>query len=281
MRFKIIVPFILLTSGIFLVIFSAFITYLIIDEPIGMKMFTKLIIMVLFLIPIIGYLAYYISKKLQKDADELSLMIGSFAHDFKTPLTVIDGYLEEIEDEMISKDNMPDTIALLKNETKFLNDLTVNILDFTRATKVKSEKNTILLKLFLETNVIPLLKFQNHVDFKLEVSDDIEIFFNKMDLKKVFINLLQNSIKFTKVGYIHVYIRDHNIVIEDSGEGIEKVYQEKIFNPYFTVEQSKNREKSGFGLGLAIVKSLCEKNGYKIKIDKEFKNGTRMILYSS
>ena len=278
MKFREMMPLIFVSTGVLIAIFSSLMTYLIIDEPIGLTMFSKIIMMVLFLLPFIAYFAYHISKKLKKESDELSLMIGSFAHDFKTPLTIIDGYLEEIEDGMVSKEKLPETIKKLKNETRFLNDLTVDILDFTEARKKETAQELVMLRPFIESEVLPLVSLNKGLILDVEIEADFEIHFNKMDLKKVCLNLLQNSMKFTKEGTIMIRTDKKSIMIEDSGIGIDKAYQTKVFEPYFTVDKSKNREKSGFGLGLAIVKHLCKKNGYQVKIDSNFKKGTRVML---
>ncbi|MGB5792085.1 ATP-binding protein, partial [Poseidonibacter sp.] len=87
--------------------------------------------------------------------------------------------------------------------------------------------------------------------------------FNKIDLKKICINILSNAIKYTKKGYVKVYMQDDSILFQNNGEEIKAEFKNKIFEPFFTISKSKNRKYSGCGLGLSIVNNLSKNNDYK------------------
>lgn len=317
-------------SGLMIAVFTSFMTYVIIDEPIGMKMFSKIILTILATLPVIAYISYRIGLKLSSKFDhiqdhlkavenesfepkevedyiyeikaihasidtlskrlessmntllqknkDLSLMVNSFAHDFKTPLTIIDGYLEEIEDGLIAKEEMPKVIDTLKKETAYLDEITVDVLHFMQAMKSKPTLEPIVLLDFVQKEVVPLLTLHDEITLYVDIPETITIEFAPTDLKKVLVNLLQNSLKFTEQGYIRIAATHVILTIEDTGIGIPEGYREKVFEPFFTVDKSKNRQKSGFGLGLSISKHLCQNNGYTLQLDGQYQRGARFFI---
>ncbi len=317
-------------TGLIISIFTAFMTFYIIDVPIGMKMFSKIVITIGITLPIIALLSYilgsYFSKKfifiknrLLKIADEdftvynknehieeianiyktlntvssqldrsitelkeknseLTWMIRSFAHDFRTPLTVIQGNLEAIEDELISQKELPVVLQKIKYETSYMNELLSDVLLFIQSMKSAIKKEKIELREFMNREIFVLTEPLNEVALVNRIKEDEIIEFTKTDLKKIVINLLNNSIKFTNKGSITIYLENNSLIVQDTGIGIEVQECEKIFQPFYTVDASKNRLKSGFGLGLAIAKNLAQKNGYSLKCDTGYKDGCKMIL---
>ena len=114
----------------------------------------------------------------------------------------------------------------------------------------------------LENEIFTMLPKREDLKYLNKVDKDFLIEFNKIDLKKVSLNLLNNATRHTKNGYIKVYTKDNTVLFENNGEKIDDKFKDKIFEPFFTISKSKNRKKSGFGLGLSIVKNLCLSNGY-------------------
>ncbi len=317
-------------AGLIISIFTAFMTFYIIDVPIGMKMFSKIVITIGITLPIIALLSYilgsYFSKKfifiknrLLKIADEdftvynknehieeianiyktlntvssqldrsitelkeknseLAWMIRSFAHDFRTPLTVIQGNLEAIEDELISQKELPVVLQKIKYETSYMNELLSDVLSFIQSMESAIKKEKIELREFINREIFVLTEPLNEVALVNRIKEDEIIEFTKTDLKKIVINVLNNSIKFTNKGSITIYLENNSLIVQDTGIGIEVQECEKIFQPFYTVDASKNRLKSGFGLGLAIAKNLAQKNGYSLKCDTGYKDGCKMIL---
>ena len=317
-------------AGLIISIFTAFMTFYIIDVPIGMKMFSKIVITITLTLPIITLLSYmlgsYFSKKfifikdrLLKIADEdfsvydkdehieeivnihktlntvslqlnksinalkeknseLTWMVRSFAHDFRTPLTVIQGNIEAIEDKLISQKELPTILQKIKFETSYMNELLSDVLSFIQSMKSVVKKEKIELRAFINKEIFTLIQPSNEVKLVNQIKENETIAFTKTDLKKILINLLNNSIKFTNKGSITIFLQNNSLLVQDTGIGIEKQECEKIFQPFYTVDASKNRLKSGFGLGLAIAKNLAQKNSYSLECDSRYKNGCRIIL---
>ena len=317
-------------AGLIISIFTAFMTFYIIDVPIGMKMFSKIVMSIVLTLPIIAFLSYilgsffskkfiFIQNRLLKIADEdftfysnnesikeiadiyktlntvslqldksinelkeknseLTWMVRSFAHDFRTPLTVIQGNIEAIEDGLISQKERPAVLQKIKLETSYMNELLSDILSFIYSLKSVVKKEKIELREFISKEIFVLTEPLNEVQLVNYIKENEIIEFTKTDLKKILINLLNNSIKFTDKGSITIFLENNSLVVQDTGAGIEPQECEKIFQAFYTVDKSKNRSKSGFGLGLAIAKNLAQKNAYFLKCDTEYKNGCKIIL---
>ena len=317
-------------AGLIIAIFTAFMTFYIIDVPIGMKMFSKIVITIVLTLPIIAFLSYilgsffskkfiFIQKRLLQIADEdftthahnesikeiadihktlntvsaqldksihelreknseLTWMVRSFAHDFRTPLSIISGNIEAIEDGFITQKELPTVLAKIKLETNYMNELLSDVLSFIHSLKSVVKKEKIALKFFLDKEIFALIEPQNGVNLVNHIQKNNTLEFTTIDLKKILINLLNNSAKFTQSGSITLFFENNSLIVQDTGIGIIEGECEKIFQAFYTVDKSKNRVKSGFGLGLAIAKNLAFKNGYFLECDREYKDGCKMIL---
>ena len=330
MKIKIFLLLIFAFSGLSISVFTAIMTYIIIDEPIGFTMISKISLTVLVSLPMVGFFAYfiglYLSKKfthissrlddihenrflqeyysdkisditeihnsinhlssrleesissLQKNNQNLSSIIKSLSHDIKTPLTIIDGYLEEIEDDILSKEEIPKVISILKKETAYLNELSSDVIGYIQSQELVGAKEKLFVKEFIHAEVCPLLRVNDKVELRCDIPQNETIEFNSLALKKILINLVHNASKYTKDGSITLKAEPNMIMVEDTGIGIDVALAEQIFEPFSTLDQSRNREKNGFGLGLSIAHNLAESNGYELFLDTAYRGGCRFVL---
>jgi len=219
-------------------------------------------------------------SKLKNSNQQLNNMMLSLSHNIKTPLTIIEGYLEELEDNMVTEEEKPIVIATLKKETAYINELSSEVIHYLQSLESKAQKETILLKEFLDKEVCPLLRVEESVTLTCEIEESFTIVFDRMALKNILVNLLHNATKHTIIGSITVKTFNNNIVVEDTGVGIDSKDAERIFEPFYCLDESKNREKSGFGLGLSIARNLAMTNDYTLYLDKNYHEGSRFILIS-
>lgn len=216
---------------------------------------------------------------LKHNNQNLSTIIKSLSHDIKTPLTIINGYLEEMDDGLVECEEIPKATAILKRETAYLNELTSEVIGYIQSKEIIiDKKEVVFLKEFLDVEVFPLLRTADGVKFKCEIGTTDKILFNRTSLKKILVNLLHNASKYTTNGYIITRVINNDITIEDTGIGIDPQFSQAIFEPFFGLDESRNRDKNGFGLGLSIASNLAKTNGYKLELDNSYRNGCRFVL---
>jgi len=221
---------------------------------------------------------YNLIGDLKQQNQNLSNLLISLAHDVKTPLTILNGHIEEIEDGLIKKNDLDLTLKSMKYEVNFLNELTIDMLDFISSMNNNKTKSKIKFKDFINKEICPLFYPKQNVLFINDIAEDFICNFNQLDLKKICLNILENASKFTIDGHIRITKHENTIIFENTGEEIKEEYKDKIFEPFFTVSKSKNRLQTGFGLGLSIVSNLASNNGYKCYLKSSDKNKTIFYL---
>lgn len=209
--------------------------------------------------------------------------INSFSHEFKTPIASINGLVELLKKDNLSKEKRKIYLQIIEQEMKRLLSMTTNILLLS-----KIENQNILIdieKINVSEQIrrcILLLnkKWENK---NLNLNLDFEEYYieGNIDLlDNVWINLLDNAIKFANEnGDINISILKENqkliISIENTGSEIKKEDQEKIFEKFFQVDTTHFKE--GNGVGLSIVKKIIELHNGSIGVDSK-DNKTAFII---
>lgn len=211
--------------------------------------------------------------------------LNDISHELKTPLTNIKGYLIAMEDSS-EEERKHFFNIVFQNVQKMENTLH----DFFRLSKaentISSKKQSFSiaeLKQELDFILQNLLKEKN-ADFFLEADTSLSFFLPKEDVITILKNLLENSLIYNENPHPSVSLRvknsntNHHFEIEDNGIGIPPAEQERIFERFYRVEKSRNRNSGGTGLGLSIVKTLTTKLHGKIRIKSSSSQGTVFSL---
>lgn len=233
--------------------------------------------------------ALEVSQKVRVDYRKLDLkskyMLSNISHDLKTPLTVIQGYLE-----IMTMDENNNT-KMLNKVTAKTNQLMELMGKFFTLAKIEAgdidlTKTTILLCEFCRANVIDYYDILVENEFQVDIQipeKEIQVFSNEDALKRILNNLITNAIRYGNEGkYLGFVIqeKEKEIIIEviDKGRGIKKSETERIFDRLYTMDDSRNQLIQGNGLGLTIVKELAEKINAKIHVESEAYVRTAFIL---
>jgi len=186
------------------------------------------------------------------------------AHEIKTPLTLIKSPLEKLLKFEYETPEIPQNLSIMRKNTSRLLKLVNELLDF-RKTEIGGLKLT-----FVEANISSMvrsmhLRFsqlieEKNIDFELELSEkDIYAFVDKEALKKIMSNLFNNAIKYSENKVIVSLIRDEKklkLIVKNDGNLIPSHLKDKIFEPFFRVENMDNN--SGTGIGLSLAQSLTQ-----------------------
>ena len=113
--------------------------------------------------------------------------------------------------------------------------------------------------------------------------EEVTVLGDKARLQQLFTNLIDNAIKYTSKGSIHVTVEKNEsaalVKIKDTGIGIPKEEQEKIFKRFYRVDKSRSRETGGVGLGLSIADWIATSHHGRIEVDSELNKGSTFTVY--
>lgn len=198
--------------------------------------------------------------------------VNNFSHEFKTPIVSIAGFAKLLKTDDLSEDEKRDYINIIEEESLRLSDMATSVLNLT-----KIENQNILtgithynLSEQIRTCLLLLEKKWSgkDIDFSLDFGEYF-IFGNEDLLKQVWLNLLDNAIKFTPCGgKITVAIEKGadtvSVSVENTGSFIPKDERDRIFRKFYQCDTS--HAGSGNGIGLAVVKRITELHGGTIDV---------------
>ena len=220
-----------------------------------------------------------------------SRFFANLSHEFRTPLMLIKGPLEELLRGRI-KENLTDYYKMLLRNTEKLQQLIDQLLELSQleseSIPLKKEAYDVVILLRSISNAFIPLADQKNIKFNF--NSNMESAFALLDkdkFEKIVNNLLSNAFKFTDVGgtvnteVVEKIISDKKfalVSVSDSGVGITKENQSKIFNRFFQVDDSSKRNYGGSGIGLALVKELTTLLGWDISVNSSEGEGTEFTL---
>ena len=226
------------------------------------------------------------------------------SHELKTPLTILKGEVEVA----LRKERVPHEYEqVLKSNLEEINRMSQIVEDLLllsradsgeiRLNKEDMNLNEILNELVAHMNVLAQSK-----NLRIETSnhhEEIHIFGDPLRIRALFLNLIENGIKYTEEGgSIHILLTKDTLVqdgkqsgraqgeqeefvkviVSDTGIGIAREDQERIFDRFFRVDKARSREQGGSGLGLSICKWIVEAHRGKIEVESELGKGSSFII---
>lgn len=224
-------------------------------------------------------------EQIEQKNKELERFSYALSHDLKSPLRAINNLLtfalDDLEDEDIDlPEEVKSHFEKIKGRVYGMEKLIQSVIKYTHSQKAK-EKEQLNLNIVLD-DLFNLVDVPNH--FEIDIQNGLpEIKFNIVELKQVLQNLITNAIKYNKSAqpFIKIYGKkedDYYVLhVKDNGIGIEKEFQEKIFDLFETLRSSSSGDSNG--LGLPIVKKVLIDNKCKIKVDSEVNVGSEFSIY--
>ena len=216
-------------------------------------------------------------KQVKKD------FFDNASHELKSPITSIIGYSQLVSSGIVSdnKEIIEYNKKIYKEASRMnsiLYDM-LNIAELEQGYPVKKE-DVNLKKLVLEILDAYKTKIEAkniHLDLQI---DDVKINSDIRLIDEMLRNLIDNAIKYNKEnGKITINLTGKLFLISDTGIGIKKENQSRIFERFFMEDKARSKENGGTGLGLAIVKHIIETLGYKIEVISKVNVGTKFIIY--
>ena len=243
------------------------------------------------LVIIISFVSTILSSIRQKNISEMKTdFINNMTHEFKTPIATIDLALNAVKNEKVKKDNtlVDKYLSIIKEENKRMNLQVENVLKISQLenknillNKTKTNINDIILKSVASVKLL-LDEKNGSIDLKLS-KNIIEFEFAFDEMINVFINILDNSIKYSKEEpKIHIEsFMDLNLIkvkITDNGIGMSTKVKNKIFENFYRETKGNIHNVKGHGLGLSYVKKIVDLHGGTISVSSDLNKGTSFTL---
>lgn len=224
-------------------------------------------------------------KELKKNEMLKEDFISNVSHEFKTPLSTIQGYSTLLQDDNLTDEDKNKYISIIFQATEKLTTLVNGILKISKIDnrKITIEKINYSLDEQIRESILSLEYMWNkkNIDLNIEL-ENIMITADKNLLSNVWNNLISNAIKYSKNnGKIDIYLCLEDdlakCTIKDYGCGIKEEDIPYIFDKFYQADKSHNSD--GNGLGLALVKKIIELSKGKIVVNSKISEGSEFIVY--
>jgi len=248
-----------------------------------------IIIFTIILLVLAGLLFYLfrVKQKANKELKELDRLKSNFfaniSHEFRTPLTLIKGPIEQLEQNFDEKLSM-NTVKMIRRNTNRVLNLVNQLLDLSKidegSLQLKLTEGDVYKCLRAVTSSFNSLAAQHYIDYKVEIPPRILwASFDRDKLEKVVYNLLSNAFKFSDDGSMISYDVTYSgqalqVQVNDSGKGISNDKLPFIFDRFFQIDSSSTKEKEGSGIGLSLAKELVEFMDGTITVSSELNKGS-------
>jgi len=210
--------------------------------------------------------------------------VSNVSHEFKTPITSVIGYAKLIRDSACTEEQLKEYSDIIINESERLTLLSANLLKLSELdSKVIREQSECYSLDEQIRKAILLLEVQwgkKELEFDIDL-EEVTVLADKNLLQQVWLNLIQNAIKFSKkkgIVTIRLYKNENMAIFKiiDQGIGIAEEDKNRIFERFY--KGDKSRSKDGNGLGLVLVKKIVELSNGEVHFDSKVGEGSTFVV---
>jgi signal transduction histidine kinase len=203
-------------------------------------------------------------NRLRRYVDDRTSMIAAIAHDLRTPLTRLRFRVESAPEELRAK---------MSADIDQMEAMIAATLAFVRDTASEPQRSRLELSSLLESVVDDMADTGANVKF--EPAERVVLNGDSLALRRLFSNLLENARKFGGAARANLSVRDGSAVVEidDDGPGVPPAELERVFDPFYRREPSRNRQTGGIGLGLSVARSIARSHGGDLVLENRVGGG--------
>lgn len=228
------------------------------------------------------------AKRLQDLDDLKSRFITNITHEFRTPLTIILGYIDRLKEKNIGNKQLTDNLETVKKNSNNLLSLVNQMLDLAKLEQGRLQFNWVNTDVFsfIKNNVSSFKSIASEKEISILFSSNVDTFYTDTDIEKlrqILTNLIGNAIKFSPENSaisVQLNVEDvqWSLTIKDEGYGIDQESLPNIFERFYQVNNNDATTAQGTGIGLALTKELTELLNGSIAVNSQVNVGTTFIL---
>lgn len=234
------------------------------------------------------------NHSIRNQLEKYALFTSKITHEIKNPLLAIQGEVEAMKNANINNESLITSLNMIRDYSQYMLIITKDFECIAREFKNINQKDSLETKPFSVQDsihfcveLIKRIKRINNIKIKVKIEEDVPkvIFSDEIRFKQIIINLLSNSVKFTRFGTVEVKCRNFDdnylqLEVSDTGFGIKEEELKKINSDNdkndegFLFVKSMKDNSLGSGLGLSIIKSLVRMMGKDFLVESEYNKGT-------
>ncbi len=208
-------------------------------------------------------------ERLRAYVQERTEMVGAIAHDLRTPLTRLAFRIEAAPESIREKaaEDIAEMEAMIQAAMAFVRD-----------GSDPGERAALELRSLLESITDDMVAVG--FDVTLEAGETVVIDGVSLSLKRLFTNLVANAVKFGSCARIRLSVEAGQVTVyvDDDGPGLPETELERVFDPFYRTDPSRNRKTGGIGLGLAVARTIASAHGGKVRLVNLPERGLRAIV---
>jgi signal transduction histidine kinase len=225
--------------------------------------------------------------RLESSFKRMAEFTADASHELRTPICAMRGEAEVLLLKERKAEEYQEGLVHFIEQFDHLNQMINDLILLSKfdATQVELKMAPLRLDLLIKDlcNLFQVLAEQNKIALKMGTIEEVTVLGDKARLQQLFTNLIDNAIKYTSEGSIRVAVEKNQegalVKISDTGIGIPKEEQEKIFKRFYRVDKSRSRETGGVGLGLSIADWIATSHHGRIEVDSEINQGSTFTVY--
>lgn len=225
--------------------------------------------------------------RIEKAYEKQNQFVSDASHELRTPISVIQGYARMLDRwGKDDKDILQESIQAIKKESENMQDLVEKLLFIARNDKdtLVLVKDRFSISELIEELIRETVLLETNRNIESHVDQEIMVYGDRDRIKQALRVFVDNAIKYTEPGQtisIKLTTEDNYAVVtvRDTGMGIPEEHLPNIFDRFFRVDSSRERNKGGHGLGLSIARIIVLRHGGRIKVASKLGEGTRFKIY--
>ena len=211
--------------------------------------------------------------------------VSNVSHELKTPITAIMGFVETLKNIDNNNEDQKKFLQIIESHSDRLNSIIDDLLNLSRIEeqggneKLNLKNQKLLPVIDQAIHDYDILIRDKNISVKINCDKQISILQNSRLMQEALGNLISNAVKYSdNESEIIISVNQSNdeniIAVKDYGIGISEKHQERLFERFYRVDESRSRDQGGTGLGLSIVKHIVNFHNGKITIDSELGSGS-------